>query len=88
MFDHLLSNPNTRDAVILINFEAALKKADEKTAIELWNALSESTKAKFMANVEAKKENLSNSKGNSSKRSQPKKNELLKEGKVGGVEWI
>lgn len=79
MFDHLLSNPNTRDIVILINIEAALKKADEKTAIELWNALSESTKAELMANAEAKQENLSNSEGNSSKRSQPKKNELSKE---------
>lgn len=76
MFDHLLSNPNTRDTVIQINLQSALEKGDKETAINLWNALSDAAKAELMANTEAKQENLSNSKGNSSKRSQPKKNEL------------
>ena len=47
MFKRLSSDPRTRDTVIIINIEAALKKGDEKTAIELWNALSETTKAKI-----------------------------------------
>jgi|GEM_PF-4207500 len=52
IFDGLLSNPSTRDTVIKINIQAALEKGDEKTAIKLWNSLSESTKAKLMAKPE------------------------------------
>lgn len=53
MFDKLLSNPSTRDVVIQINIKAALDKGDEKATFELWNALSESSKAKFMTKPEA-----------------------------------
>jgi hypothetical protein len=52
MIQHLLSNPSTRDTVILINIEAAFKKGDEKTALELANALSESAKAELKARSE------------------------------------
>ena len=52
MFDHLLSNPSTRDTVIKINLKSALEKGDEKTAVKLWNALSASAKAKLMAKPE------------------------------------
>ncbi len=47
MIQRLLSDPSTRDTVILFNIEAALKKGDEKTALELANALSESAKAEL-----------------------------------------
>ena len=53
MFQHLLSNPKTRDIVIKINLHEALKKGDEETAIKLWNALSESAKVELMAKTEA-----------------------------------
>ena len=53
MFDHLLSNPNTRDTVIKINLQSALEEGDEETAIKLWNALSKSAKAELMAKPEA-----------------------------------
>jgi hypothetical protein len=53
MFDHLLSDPNTRDTLIKINIQAALEKGDEDTAIRLWNALSESAKAELMPKPEA-----------------------------------
>jgi hypothetical protein len=53
MFQHLLSDPKTRDTVIKINIQAALEKGDEETAIELWNALSESAKAELTAKPEA-----------------------------------
>lgn len=49
MFDYLLSNPTTRDFVIKINLQAALKKGDKDLAIKLWNALSESTKSELMS---------------------------------------
>ncbi|OBW63489.1 MAG: hypothetical protein A9183_07140 [Dehalococcoides mccartyi] len=52
MIQRLLSDPSTRDTVILFNIEAALKKGDEKTALELANALSESTKAEIIAKPE------------------------------------
>jgi Fe-S cluster biosynthesis and repair protein YggX len=52
IFQHLLSNPSTRDIVIKINIQAALKKGDEDTAIKLWDALSESSKAELMAKPE------------------------------------
>jgi hypothetical protein len=48
MIRHWLSDPRTRDGVILIHIEAALKKGDDKTAFDLWNALSESTRAEIM----------------------------------------
>jgi len=53
MFDHLLSDPKTRDFVIKINIQAALEKGDEEMAIKLWKALSESAKAELMAKPEA-----------------------------------
>jgi len=53
MFDHLLSNPSTRDMVIKINLQSALEEGDEETAIKLWNALSKSAKAELMAKPEA-----------------------------------
>ena len=53
MIQRLLSDPSTRDTVILIYIESALKKGDEKTAFDLWNALSESTKAEIMAKQKA-----------------------------------
>ncbi len=53
MFQHLLSDPGTRDTVIQINLQAALEKGDKETAIKLWNALSESAKAELMAKPEA-----------------------------------
>jgi len=53
MFQHLLSDPKTRDTVIKINMRAALGKGDEETAVKLWNALSESAKAELMAKPEA-----------------------------------
>jgi hypothetical protein len=53
MFDHLLSNPKTRDLVIKINIQAALEKGDEDTAIKLWNALSESAKRELIAKSKA-----------------------------------
>jgi hypothetical protein len=53
LIQRLLSDPSTRDTVILINIEAALKKGDEKMAVELWNALSDTTKAEIMAKPEA-----------------------------------
>lgn len=52
MFDHLLSDPKTRDFVININIQAALEKGDEDLAIKLWNVLSESAKAELMAKTE------------------------------------
>jgi hypothetical protein len=52
MFQHLLSNPKTRDTVIKINIQAALEKGDEETVIKLWNALSESAKAELMPKPE------------------------------------
>jgi hypothetical protein len=53
MFQHLLSDPCTRDTVIQINLQAALEKGDKETAIKLLNALSEPAKAKIMAKPEA-----------------------------------
>jgi hypothetical protein len=53
LFDRLLSNPRTRDTVIKINIQAALKKDEEDTAIKLWKALSESAKAELIAKTEA-----------------------------------
>jgi len=53
MFQRLLSDPSTKDTVIMINIQATLEKGDEETAMKLWNALSESTKAKLMAKLEA-----------------------------------
>ncbi len=53
IFDRLLSNPHTRDAVIQINLQSALEKGDKETAITLWNALSDSAKEKLMAKPEA-----------------------------------
>lgn len=53
MIQRLLSDPSTRDTVILINMEAAFRKGDEKMAVELWNALSESTKAEIIAKPKA-----------------------------------
>jgi hypothetical protein len=53
MSQSLLSNPKTRDIVIKINIQAALKKGDEETAIRLWNALSESTKAELVDKLES-----------------------------------
>lgn len=53
MIQGLLSNPSTRDTVILINIEAALKKGDEKMAAELWNALSDTKKAEILAKPKA-----------------------------------
>ena len=52
LFQHLLSDPSTRDTVIKINILAALEKGDGKTAIKFWNALCESTKAKLIAKPE------------------------------------
>ncbi|AQX72744.1 hypothetical protein [Dehalococcoides mccartyi] len=49
MFDHLLSDPMTRDFVIQVNIQAALEKGDEEMAVKLWNALSESAKAELKA---------------------------------------
>ena len=49
MIQRLLSDPSTRDTVILINIEAALKKGEEDTAIKLWDALSDTTKAEIIA---------------------------------------
>jgi hypothetical protein len=54
IFTHLLSDPRTRDSIIVINIQIALGKGDEKTAVQLWNTLSESAKAKLMAKSEAK----------------------------------
>jgi hypothetical protein len=53
MFQHLLSDPGTRDTVIQINLQAALEKGDKETAVKLWNALSEPAKAKLMAKPKA-----------------------------------
>lgn len=53
VFDRLLTNPNTRDIVIKINIQAALEKGEEETAIKLWNALFDSTKAKLIDKPEA-----------------------------------
>jgi hypothetical protein len=53
MFHRLLSNPRTRDTVIKINLKSTLEKGDEKTAVKLWNALSESAKAELVAKPEA-----------------------------------
>ena len=53
IFQDLLSNPSTRDTVLKINIQAALEKGNEKRAIKLWNALSESAKAELMAKPEA-----------------------------------
>ena len=47
MFARLLSHPRTRDLVIKINIQAALKQGNEDTAIKLWNALSDSAKAEL-----------------------------------------
>lgn len=52
MFDHLLSDPKTRDFVIKVNIQAALEKGDKDTAVKLWDALSESTKTELMARSE------------------------------------
>ena len=52
MFDHLLSDPRTRDIVIMINIQAALRKGDKEMAVELWNGLSESAKAELLAKPE------------------------------------
>jgi len=49
IFQHLLSDPKTRDTVIQINLQSALEKGDKETAVKLWNALSDSAKAKLMA---------------------------------------
>lgn len=54
IFDHLLSDPRTRDFVVMINIQAAVRKGDRKTAVKLWNALSESAKAKLMDKPETK----------------------------------
>jgi len=54
MADHLMSNPITRDFVIMIHIQAALEKGDKKTAIKLWNNLSESARAKLIAEPEPK----------------------------------
>lgn len=52
LFQRLLSNPGTRDTLIKINLKAALEKGDEDSAIKLFNALSESEKAKLMTQRE------------------------------------
>jgi hypothetical protein len=52
IFDHLLSDPSTRDIVIKINLQSALEKGEEETAIKLWNALSDSAKAELRAKPE------------------------------------
>jgi hypothetical protein len=52
MFDHLLSDPNTRDFVIKVKIQVALEKGDEETAIKPWNALSELATAELMAKPE------------------------------------
>ena len=48
IFNHLWSNPSTRDTLIKINLRSALEKDEDETAIKLWNALSESAKAELM----------------------------------------
>lgn len=48
MIQNLLSDPKTRDMVIRINIQAALEEGDEKTAMELWKALSVLAKAELM----------------------------------------
>ncbi len=53
IFQRLLSDPSTRDTLIKINIQAALEKGDEETAMKLWNALSQSTKATLMTKPEA-----------------------------------
>ena len=53
IFDRLLSDPRTRDTVIKINIQAALEKGDKNTAINLWNALSDSAKAELIAKPDA-----------------------------------
>ena len=52
MFRRLLSKPKTRDTLIRINLKTALEKGDEKTALKLWDALSESAKAELMDKTE------------------------------------
>jgi hypothetical protein len=53
MFDHLLSDPRTRDFVIETYLQAALEKGDEEMAIKLWNALSDSAKEELIAKSDA-----------------------------------
>ena len=53
MFESLLSNPRTRDIVIKIKLQGALKKGDKESAIKLWNFLSESAKAELLAKTKA-----------------------------------
>lgn len=48
IFDRLLSDPSTRDALIKINLQSALEKGEDEMALKLWDALSESAKAELM----------------------------------------
>ncbi|HLH24963.1 MAG TPA: hypothetical protein VK066_20770 [Chloroflexota bacterium] len=48
LFDRLLSNPATRDMVLLINIQGALEKGDDQTAIDLAKHLSPERLSKLL----------------------------------------